>query len=63
MGGLGVAIYIFVMLVEIGFGLDWIGLGWDPVVAESAIDEVAALSTLENIQYFYIVLKKVFLKY
>ena len=34
-----------------------------PVVAESAIDEVAALSAPENIQYFYIVLKKVFLKY
>ena len=34
-----------------------------PVVAESAIDEVAALSAPENIQYFYIILKKAFLKY
>ena len=34
-----------------------------PVVAESAIDEVAALSVPENIQYFYNILKKVFLKY
>ena len=33
------------------------------MVAESAIDEVAALSAPENIQYFYNVLKKAFLKY
>ncbi|KAM0178925.1 hypothetical protein ACHAPC_000968 [Botrytis cinerea] len=34
-----------------------------PVVAESAIDKVAALSAPENIQYFYNILKKAFLKY
>ena len=33
------------------------------MVAESAINKVAALSAPENIQYFYIVLKKAFLKY
>ena len=33
------------------------------MVAESAIDEVAALSAPENIQYFYNVLKKAFFNY
>ena len=34
----------------------------DPVVAESAIDKVAALLAQKNIQQFYNVLKKAFLK-
>jgi hypothetical protein len=40
-----------------------IGSKLSPVVAESAIDKVAALSAQENIQYFYNVLKKAFSKY
>ena len=54
---------------------DWLGLitqngrrvrlrkVMNPVMAESVIDEMVALSALENIQYFYNVLKKAFLKY
>ena len=33
------------------------------MVAESAIDEVAALSAQKNIQYFYNILKKAFCNY